>query len=78
MSGFTDRLLTNYQLSPRRTVAPPRHDTLMSRLQALFRLWRRRVGERRALAEFTDRDLRDLCLTRVDVQNEIAKPFWRE
>jgi uncharacterized protein YjiS (DUF1127 family) len=77
VSGFTDHIATNYQLSPRRTVAP-RHGALMSRLRSLFRLWRRRVGERRALAEFTDRDLRDLCLTRVDVQNEIAKPFWRE
>jgi uncharacterized protein YjiS (DUF1127 family) len=49
----------------------------MARLQAQLRLWRRRVRERRALAEFTDRDLRDLCLSRVDVQRELAKPFWR-
>jgi len=77
MSGFTDHILTNYQLSPRRTVALTRRPTAMARLRALFRLWRRRVAERRTLAEFTDRDLRDLCITRVDVQNELAKPFWR-
>ena len=76
MSGFTDHILTNYQLSARVTAAP-RRPTAMARLQALLRLWRRRVRERRALAEFTDRDLRDLCLSRVDVQLELAKPFWR-
>jgi uncharacterized protein YjiS (DUF1127 family) len=76
MSGFTDHILTNYQLSPRVTGAPRRR-AAMARLRALFRLWGRRVRERRALAEFTDRDLRDLCLSRVDVQNELAKPFWR-
>ncbi len=78
MSGFTDHMLTNYQVSPRLTVAPSPHPTAMARLQALFRLWHRRIRERRAMAEFTDRDLRDIGVTRVDVLNELAKPFWRD
>ncbi len=78
MSGFTERLLTNYQVAPRLTVVPPRRETITARLHALFRKWRRRIRERRALAEFTDRDLRDIGITRVDVQNELAKPFWRD
>lgn len=44
---------------------------------ALLRRWRRRVYERRLLARFGERDLRDLALTRADIQREIAKPFWR-
>lgn len=79
MSGFTDHMLTNYQVSPR--FAPSRHQSpypgAAARLWALFGVWRRRVRERRALADFTDRDLRDIGVTRVDVQNELAKPFWR-
>jgi uncharacterized protein YjiS (DUF1127 family) len=50
----------------------------IARLGAILRLWRRRLRERRQLAEFKERDLRDLALTRLDVAREIAKPFWRE
>jgi len=78
MSGFTDYMLTNYQASPRLTAGPLGHQMVMAQLGALFGAWRRRVRERRALAEFTDRDLRDIGVTRVDVQNELAKPFWRD
>jgi len=78
MSGFTDHMLTNYQVSPRLTVAPLRRPTAMAQLRALLGVWHRRIRERRALAEFTDRDLSDIGVTRVDVQNEFAKPFWQE
>ena len=78
MSGFTDHMLTNYHVSPRLTAAPVRRLTATAQLRALFGVWRRRIRERRALAEFTDRDLRDIGVTRVDVQNELAKPFWRD
>jgi uncharacterized protein YjiS (DUF1127 family) len=78
MSGFTDRMLTNFHVLPRDTTARPRHTRVTERVGSLFRLWRRRVRERRALAELTERDLRDLCLTRVDVMNELSKPFWRD
>jgi uncharacterized protein YjiS (DUF1127 family) len=77
MSGFTEHMLTNYQALPRLTAVSPRHRTVTAGLAAQFRLWRRRIRERRALAEFTDRDLRDIGVTRADVQNELAKPFWR-
>lgn len=78
MSGFAPQTLTNYQLLPRLTGLPSRRRTATARLHAVFGLWRRRVSERRALAQFTDRDLRDIGVTRVDVQNELAKPFWRD
>jgi uncharacterized protein YjiS (DUF1127 family) len=40
-------------------------------------LWLRRLRERAELARFTERDLRDIGLTRADVDYEVGKPFWR-
>jgi uncharacterized protein YjiS (DUF1127 family) len=40
-------------------------------------LWLRRLRERAELAHFEERDLRDLGITRADVDYEVAKPFWR-
>lgn len=48
-----------------------------TRLLAVLKRWRRRAYERRLLAQFAERDRRDLALTAADVQREIAKPFWR-
>ncbi len=36
-----------------------------------------RYLQRRALAELDDRMLRDVGLSRADVEREISKPFWR-
>lgn len=47
-------------------------------LIARLRLWRRRSRERLQLAQFKERDLHDLGLSRSDAALEIAKPFWRE
>ena len=46
-------------------------------LRTLFRLWRQRNRERRLAAQFTDRDLWDVGLTRGDLHREFAHPFWR-
>ena len=40
-------------------------------------IWRQRYQERQELARWTDRDLHDIGLSRSDIANEIAKPFWR-
>ncbi|MDQ7249217.1 DUF1127 domain-containing protein [Dongia sedimenti] len=37
----------------------------------------RRARQRRDLAALSDHSLRDIGLSRVDVQSEIAKPMWR-
>ena len=42
-----------------------------------LRLWRRRIRERHAFPILDERDLRDLRLSRWDVERELAKPFWR-
>jgi uncharacterized protein YjiS (DUF1127 family) len=49
---------------------------VFSRLAAGFQRWRRLMRDREALASLTDRDLADFGATRVDVYQEMAKPFW--
>lgn len=40
-------------------------------------LWWHRARGRRALARMTDRQLRDIGLTRAQARHESAKPFWQ-
>jgi uncharacterized protein YjiS (DUF1127 family) len=40
--------------------------------------WRARIRERHELATLDERDMRDLGLSRWQVERELAKPFWRE
>jgi len=42
-----------------------------------FHLWRRRMQDRRQLAELTNRDLHDIGLSHSDIAFEAEKPFWR-
>lgn len=42
-----------------------------------IRLWRQRARDRRELAGWTERDLRDAGVSRSDLYRELAKPFWR-
>ncbi len=39
--------------------------------------WRRRARVRNELTTLSDRDLRELRWTRVEVEAEACKPFWR-
>lgn len=47
------------------------------RLSNLVGTWRRRVRERDAFAALDYRDLRDMGLSRWEVEGELRKPFWR-
>lgn len=40
--------------------------------------WRRRAAQRQALLWLGDHALKDIGLSRADVEREAAKPFWRE
>jgi uncharacterized protein YjiS (DUF1127 family) len=48
------------------------------RVPHIIRLWFRHVESRRSLAMLSDYELRDIGLTRNDVERELIKPFWRE
>jgi uncharacterized protein YjiS (DUF1127 family) len=56
-----------FHLAPRRAAM---------RLADLILLWLERGRQRRELAALTDRELRDIGLSRLDVARETAKPFW--
>ncbi len=49
----------------------------VARLPATLLRWHRRAAERRHLSQLNDRLLKDIGLTRYDVEREVAKPFWR-
>ncbi len=54
----------------------------LSRLPAVLidtlLLWRERAAERAHLAALDDHLLRDVGLSRADVEREASIPFWRE
>ncbi len=49
----------------------------VARAISTARLWRRRIRERRALANLTQRELTDFGATSADVYRELNSPFWR-
>jgi uncharacterized protein YjiS (DUF1127 family) len=51
---------------------------IVTPLLALFSIWLRRARERRQLHAFDEAMLKDIGLTRADVEFEVHKPFWRE
>ena len=50
---------------------------LLTQLSEAFHVWRDRLRNRRELAQWTDRDLHDVGLSRSDIIFETQKPFWR-
>jgi len=46
-------------------------------LRGLIAEWLHRIESRRDLAGLSDRELRDIGITRVDALGEAEKPFWR-
>jgi uncharacterized protein YjiS (DUF1127 family) len=66
MSAFTHDTMTNHY-----------GWGLVKQVGETLHIWRDRVRERRELARFTDRELRDVGLTWSDIALEVKKPFWR-
>ncbi|WP_421706661.1 DUF1127 domain-containing protein [Algihabitans sp.] len=50
---------------------------LLETVIGLFMAWQDRANQRYDLAELDDRLLRDVGLDRLEVDREVAKPFWR-
>jgi uncharacterized protein YjiS (DUF1127 family) len=49
---------------------------LATRLLAMLFTWHERIHQRRQLYALDDRMLKDIGLTRVDVEREAGKHFW--
>jgi uncharacterized protein YjiS (DUF1127 family) len=79
IKSLTAKSLTAKSLTGRgRQAAPTRQGlSLIAALAAWVRESAERARQRRALARLNDFDLRDIGLTRRDVEDETAKPFWR-
>jgi uncharacterized protein YjiS (DUF1127 family) len=39
--------------------------------------WMQRIDSREKLKTLSDRSLKDIGLTRLEIQKEIRKPFWK-
>jgi uncharacterized protein YjiS (DUF1127 family) len=48
-----------------------------AQVEETIHTWRERTRNRRELAQWTDRDLHDVGVSRSDVMYETEKPFWR-
>jgi len=54
------------------------HGGLAASIAHTLSVWRTRIRDRQRFAALEQRDLRDLGLSRTDVEHELAKPFWRD
>lgn len=50
---------------------------ITSALVRLYRTWKSRDRDRSELARMSDRELRDISMTRCDAICEVNKPFWK-
>jgi uncharacterized protein YjiS (DUF1127 family) len=65
--------IESHQQPARRTATDGVMSTFLRGVAESFR----RARQRRDLAALSDHSLRDIGLSRVDVESEISKPFWR-
>jgi uncharacterized protein YjiS (DUF1127 family) len=66
MSTFAHESMTNH------------HDPgLFAQVTETLHVWRKRLRQRRELAQWSDRDLHDVGLSWSDIVHEAEKPFWR-
>lgn len=64
----------SYFVRPTRTKAD---GGLVTRLFDQVFTWLDRARQRRHLGELDDRLLRDIGLSRAEVENEVSRPFWQ-
>ena len=64
---------------PLRAAAPPRRTVqqLVLLIADVIALWRERARSRKQLLRLDDALLKDIGITRADVERETMKPFWR-
>lgn len=62
----------------RAVILSRRRPGLATRIFEALLTWQQRQAERRHLAMLDDYLLRDVGLSRADVEQESSKPFWRD
>jgi uncharacterized protein YjiS (DUF1127 family) len=50
---------------------------ILAQIAETLHVWRERVRSRREVTQLSDRDLRDVGISRSDIVKEAEKPFWR-
>jgi len=78
MSTLQDRLAATRPRHRGYAADPQGAPRRLSILLTALREWWRRSRSRDTLALLGERELRDVGLTRADVERECGKPFWRE
>jgi uncharacterized protein YjiS (DUF1127 family) len=73
MSATVHQTLTDCQAYERRPTA----GLFQGAVARIIRRWRNRIREREAFANLDYRDLRDIGISRWEIERELAKPFWR-
>jgi uncharacterized protein YjiS (DUF1127 family) len=66
MSTLTHESMTNHHVPG-----------VLGQLSEILHIWRKRYRTRQELAQWTDRDLHDVGLSKSDIIFETEKPFWR-
>jgi uncharacterized protein YjiS (DUF1127 family) len=66
MSTLTHESMTNHHVVG-----------VLAQLGELLHTWRKRYRARQELAQWTDRELHDVGLSKSDTIFEAEKPFWR-
>jgi uncharacterized protein YjiS (DUF1127 family) len=67
----------DYLLAPiRRSLDALRQSSMRRHIRA-WRSMRERAQQRRALAQLSDRELRDICITRYEVEFLLRRSAWR-
>lgn len=51
--------------------------TIMQSVGTIMLQWQQRAGQRTHLGTLDDRLLKDIGLSRADIEPEVSKPFWR-
>ena len=62
----------------RRLATSPQQRHKLHRVWRKLKCWRERTRQRQVLAGLSDRELKDIAVSRVDALREAEKPFWRE
>ncbi len=66
MSTLTHETMTNHHVLG-----------VLAQVSETLHTWRQRYRTRQELAQWTDRDLHDVGLSKGDIAFETEKPFWR-